>query len=99
MRKAIHKRRILAGVLALAALLALLLSAFYVAAEADHDCTGEDCAVCALIHLCENLLRSFAAVILMAAVLASVLLFFAAARFACGFRRLTPVSGRVRMNN
>ena len=99
MRKAIHKRRILAGVLALAALLALLLSAFYVAAEADHDCTGEDCPVCALIHLCENLLRSFAAVILMAAVFAAALQLSSAARFACGFRRMTPVSGRVRMNN
>ena len=26
--------------------------------EADHDCTGEHCPVCAIVHLCQAVLRS-----------------------------------------
>ena len=99
MGKTKNTGRILAGVLAVAVLLALLLSAFYLAAEADHDCTGDDCPVCALLHQCEHLLRGYAAVAVAAAVLAAVLQLRAAADFACGVRRPTPVSVRVRLNN
>ncbi|MCR5648213.1 MAG: hypothetical protein K6F67_01595 [Oscillospiraceae bacterium] len=38
-------------------LVLVLFSAFYIAAEADHDCSGEDCLVCACIRQCENALR------------------------------------------
>lgn len=99
MGKTMHKRRLLAGVLALLVLLALLVSALYLIAEADHDCTGEDCHVCAQLRLCENLLRRFAAVAVTAAALAVVCLAPAAACSACAVRRMTPVSGRVRLNN
>ena len=44
----------------LAAVLAvvMLFSAVYLAVEADHDCSGEDCAICHQIGVCENLLKS-----------------------------------------
>lgn len=100
MEKANHAKRILAGVLALALLLALVLCALCIAVEADHDCTGEDCPVCALVHQCENLLRQLAAAVAAAALLAFVaLLGVSAASYACAVRRATPVSGKVRLNN
>lgn len=44
----------------LAAMLAavMLSSAVYLAVEANHDCSGDDCAICRQISICENLLKS-----------------------------------------
>ena len=50
-------KRIAAGILALTALVVLLFTAFYPAAEADHDCEGEDCPICACIRQCAAILR------------------------------------------
>ena len=36
----------------------MLSSAVYIAVEADHDCSGDDCAICHQIGVCENLLKS-----------------------------------------
>ena len=46
--------RLLAAVLAVV----MLSSAIYLAVEANHDCSGDDCAVCRQISICENLLKS-----------------------------------------
>ena len=46
--------RLLAAVLAVV----MLSSAIYLAVEANHDCSGEDCAICHQIGICENLLKS-----------------------------------------
>ena len=46
--------RLLAVVLAVV----MLSSAIYIAVEADHDCSGDDCAICRQISVCENLLKS-----------------------------------------
>ena len=100
MGKANKTRKILAGVLGFVLLLALVLCAACIAAEADHDCTGEDCPVCALVHQCENLLRQFAAAAAAVAVLAAAaLLCVPAASCVCAFRYGTPVSCKVRLNN
>ena len=44
----------------LAAVLAVVMrsSAIYIAVEANHDCSGDDCAICCQISICENLLKS-----------------------------------------
>ncbi len=47
-----------ASALALLLALVMLFSVLYVALEADHDCCGENCAVCARIRACENLFRN-----------------------------------------
>ena len=52
------KFRFLTGLLAALLAVVMLSSAVYIAAEADHDCSGEDCAICHQISTCENLLRS-----------------------------------------
>ena len=49
--------RVSAALLACALVCVLLFSVFFIALEAEHDCAGEDCAVCAVLTLCENLLR------------------------------------------
>ena len=46
--------RLLAAVLAVV----MLSSAVYIAVEADHDCSGDDCAICHQIGVCENLLKT-----------------------------------------
>lgn len=45
--------RLLAAVLAVV----MLSSAIYLAVEANHDCSGDDCAICRQISICENLLK------------------------------------------
>ena len=42
--------RLLAAVLAVV----MLSSAIYLAVEANHDCSGEDCAICHQIGVCER---------------------------------------------
>lgn len=36
----------------------MLFSVLFIALEADHDCYGEGCAVCAQIRVCAKLLRN-----------------------------------------
>ncbi len=95
--------KITAGILGLMTLVIVLFSSFYIAAEADHDCRGEDCPVCACVRQCENALHgpgdgiatrpaSVASVILM-------LLLPAAAPAAAASRQKTLVSEKIRLNN
>ncbi len=92
--------RIAAGALGLLLLALLLFSSFYPAAEADHDCTGEDCAVCVCIRLCENALVRFGSGVLLLAAAAPVLLFLAAAvHVSAVFPQETLISEKVRLNN
>ena len=53
-KKPCFMTRLLAAVLAVV----MLFSAVYIAVEADHDCFGDDCAICRQISICENLLKS-----------------------------------------
>ena len=46
--------RLLAAVLAAV----MLSSAVYIAVEANHNCSGEDCAICHQIGIYENLLKT-----------------------------------------
>ena len=55
MKKHLRIAKILLAVLLVAAMLCPLI---FITAEADHDCTGADCAVCHQISVCENLLNS-----------------------------------------
>ena len=64
-----NKPKQLAAMLALLLAFVMLFSVLFLALEADHDCCGEDCAVCAQLQLCEDLLRNLftAALLLLAA--------------------------------
>lgn len=46
--------------LAVAMLFLSLFSFIFIAAESEHDCTGEHCSVCCQIRDCENTLKTAA---------------------------------------
>lgn len=52
------KQRRAAWILLVGFLLAVLGSLTFCAEEVNHDCTGADCAVCAQLKRCENILRT-----------------------------------------
>ena len=51
------KQRRAAWILLVGFLLAVLGSLTFCAEEVNHNCTGADCAVCAQLKLCENILH------------------------------------------
>ena len=54
----VKQRRRAAWILLIGFLLAVLVSLAFCAEEVNHDCTGADCAICAQLNLCENVLRT-----------------------------------------
>lgn len=52
------KKRIAAIILAVTVMFVMLGSAFFIAAEADHDCVGENCPICYQLNVCRNTLKS-----------------------------------------
>jgi hypothetical protein len=50
--------RTAAMILAVIFALSVILSLSFLSVEADHDCTGEDCPICAVIALCKNIIRN-----------------------------------------
>ncbi|MCR5174251.1 MAG: hypothetical protein K6C09_06435 [Oscillospiraceae bacterium] len=100
--ESITGKRIAAGILGLFLVLTLLLSGLYMAAEAGHECAGEECDICAAIRWCGLVLRSSGA---SAAPILTAYVLSVTAAVAAGsvlFRLLgqtTPVGNRVRMNN
>ena len=93
--------RITAGIMGLMMLILVLFSAFYIATEADHDCCGEDCPICAYIHQCENTLRGIGdGTAVRPVIIAPVILFRLAAAFTItAVSRDTLISRKVRLNN
>ena len=82
------KSRLITGLLAAVLAAVMLSSAVYIAVEANHNCSGEDCAICHQLQACENLLKSIG--------LAGAAAVFAAAVCSCTAtaraRRSTPSS-------
>ena len=62
------RNRIAALLLAVTILVIMLYSAFFVAAEADHDCVGEGCPICYQIDACQNTLKSLSLAVCVTAV-------------------------------
>ena len=52
------KRRWISCFLAVLFVLVMLSSLAFIVLEAEHDCTGEDCPVCAMIAICRNTLKT-----------------------------------------
>lgn len=77
----------------------LLLSVMALVGEADHDCVGEDCSVCAVAALCKGVLRIACAIALLACIAAGS---FAAPMIACAVRNVvptTPVTKKVKLSD
>lgn len=103
MNKRGNKRisRIFTGIMAAMMLFVVLFSAFFIVSHSDHDCTGEDCPVCACIQQCENILHGAGDSSLLA--VSDILPIILIAGFIhvsyCIVISDTPVSAKVRMNN
>ena len=73
-----NKKRTLALVLSAMLCVLVMFSVFFVAAENNHDCTGENCPICYQINMCESTVKSIsagpAAVSMLAATLVVLLL-------------------------
>lgn len=52
------KKKIAAILLAVTVMFVMPYSALFIAAEADHDCVGENCPICYQISVCENTLKN-----------------------------------------
>ena len=66
-----HRKRIIAMLLCIGLVLAMAVSSAFIAHEAGHSCSGEDCSICRMIVVNVNLLRTIGlAVLLMLAVFA-----------------------------
>lgn len=77
-----------------------LLSIFFVSTHAVHDCTGEDCAVCAQIHQVQSLLKQLGSYAAQVAPLSIALLLLFSTLLLFGHSVFsTPVSQKIRLNN
>ncbi|MBP5159522.1 MAG: hypothetical protein ILP10_04415 [Lachnospiraceae bacterium] len=94
-------KRITACVMAIMMLAIMLFSAFFVAHEMEHDCTGEDCPVCACIEWCENALHRMGAGLLAGVVrtMTWIAILLSVCLVTLFVARRTPVSGKVRIND
>ncbi len=96
-----NKKRLTVVILAALILFALMTSLFVIIREADHDCTGENCPVCAVIAVCQNTVKTLGGVLGAAAIAfacfcftASVIAFFRTISY-----NKTPVSLKVKLLN
>lgn len=94
-------KRMAAGIVAFLMLFIILFSAALIAAEADHDCTGEDCPICACIAQCEDPLNQIGDVLAVqtAVILPVFFMLILACLLADNFTQETPYSRKVRLNN
>lgn len=95
------KFRFMTGLLAATLAVVLLSSAVYLALASDHDCAGEDCAVCHQIGVCENLLKSLGLAGVAAAITAAFTYTMCKAILPCTemIGTLTLVSLKVKLSN
>ncbi len=97
----IRAKKIAAGVMATMMLVIVLLSAAFIAAESDHDCCGDDCPICACLELCENNICHISGGAVQAAIIVPIVFICYISFFFVSYiyRRETPVSRKVRLNN
>ena len=79
----------------------VMFSAFFISAEANHHCYGEDCPICVTIQLCENMLRTLGdgTVRQLSALIPLIFVLLVAAITVSELSKDTLVSQKVRLNN
>lgn len=94
------KRAILIGISCLF-IFVLLFSHLLILAEADHDCTGEDCPICEMIAIAEKTLQGISLLICTAAVAVPALAAAIKLRGVSNTEnpRFTPVLLKVKLTN
>ncbi len=95
------KNRVIALVVLASVLFVVLFSSFYIAEEADHECSGASCPVCAMIQQCADNIRQTGIGQIVTTIIAMVICFFCQTTEETGFTvlRETPVTRKVRLND
>lgn len=93
--------RVPAMILACVLAFIMLFSVFFIALEAEHDCHGEDCAICAVLSLCENALRQLVSIGAAAAILTLIRLvcFLAGEQYVVHHGVSTLITLKVKLSN
>lgn len=96
-----HNKRAAACILGILLLFAVLFSSLTIAAEAEHDCKGEGCPICACIQQCENFLHQIGTGTAAAAAIALPImaLYICIIPVSYGTVQKTLVSQKVRLND
>ncbi len=99
--KLLKSKKVAAGIIAFMMLVVILFSVFFIAAEARHDCSGENCPICACIQQCENTLNQLGdGIVCQADVIIPAIILFAAIFFSARtFCQDTLITRKVRLNN
>ena len=81
--------------------IAMLSSVLFIGFSACHDCTHEDCAICYHISICMNMLKSFALVISILAIVMAARSVVQCADFGelLHFAQPTLISDKVKLSN
>ena len=97
----LRSKRIVVGIMGIMLLVVVLFSTFYIAHEAAHECTGDDCPICVCIAQCENILRQVGGgmVSRIAIALPAIFLFPLVCLYLFFTTQETLVSRKVRLNN
>ncbi len=94
-------KKMFALVLVVMVVLSILLSVSFVSHGTSHDCAGEDCRICAVMHKCAQMLEELLAVasfaVFLGAVIFTVSVAFVACRLTSAFKN--PVSLKVKLSN
>ncbi|MCR5473984.1 MAG: hypothetical protein K6F28_02150 [Lachnospiraceae bacterium] len=82
-------------------LVIVLFFTFYIASEADHDCCGKNCPICAIMQQCDNTLHGIGDGITGSGGAAAVILFtvIAPAFVVTAASSDTLISRKVRLND
>ena len=94
-------KRFAAGIIALMMLIVVLFAVSFITEEADHDCSGDDCPICACIQLCENTIQQIGsgAAAQAAVIIPAILFFISILLSVCVWSQETLVSRKARLNN
>ncbi|MBR4710903.1 MAG: hypothetical protein IKP10_02650 [Clostridia bacterium] len=97
-----NRKRLGALLICAALLLALIVSSAFIAHEAGHDCSGEDCLICRMIAVNANLPHTIGLAVI---ILAALIVFARGGSFRHGQRvSVLPASGtlvswKIRLND
>ncbi len=97
-----NRRRVAALLICIGLVFALSVSSAFIAHEAGHSCSGEDCPICQMIAVSVNLLRAIGlAVLLLPALFALLRETFAHRDWQRFYMPAsgTPVSWKIRLND
>ena len=101
MRNTTIFRKSAASIFAVLLLMLTIFSSVYIITESEHDCEGEDCAICHMIEICEGILHNTGKVLsfcIIAAFIHCISEFLQIIKSNLSFKR-TLFDLKVRLNN